>query len=191
MIIPAGYAQLNFVHSGTAAPTGAEVTLGVDHVNQDLDVIAAAALALWEAQIIGNLTSQIRLDGVLVKKGPNDTGPSGFFPSGEEGSYGESATPPNVSLLVHKVTDMGGRQGRGRMFIPGFREDRVSGEGIVQASDVTSINTALTTFFDGMETADLRLALLRSEGSPITAPELLTGLQLDTRVATQRRRLRR
>jgi len=34
------------------------------------------------------------------------------------GSSAKASPPPNVAVLVHKVTARGGRRGRGRMFIP-------------------------------------------------------------------------
>jgi hypothetical protein len=106
-----------------------------------------------------------------------------------------SLLPQNTALLAHKRTALGGRTGRGRMYLPAVDQDWVSNTGVVLASIVTSFTAALESVrtdilasqnFDGMYLFhDAPLI------GPAIQPTLITSLNLDGVCATQRRRLRR
>lgn len=122
--------------------------------------------------------------------------------------------PPNVALLVRKHTNRGGRRGRGRWFVPGIVETLADNDGSVPSASIASWNTALDAY-----RTDLGGALLSgspvepllfhnnstttttttgpgsktitiTEGAAGPAPDVITDFTVDTKVATQRRRLR-
>ncbi len=193
MIIPAGYGQANFVWSGAALPEGAETTMGFVNPGGvgDADQIANIFHGAYGQYIAASMTPQVSLIECRVKLGPNATGAQGSYSGVVVGTYGVDSLPANTSILVRKSTALGGRQGSGRHFTPGFREDRVSGSGLISAFDVTSLQGSFDAFQNDIEAAGLQLALLRAEGSPLQMPEVITSLVVQSRVATQRKRLRR
>jgi hypothetical protein len=113
----------------------------------------------------------------------------------QAGSDGDPLLPQNSAYLVHKRTSYGGRGGRGRMFLPGVRENEVDSIGAVTAGTVTTFNTALSNWLTAIFAAagtDGMVLLHDSVGAfAAVAPYIVTGLNLDPVIATQRRRLRR
>jgi hypothetical protein len=193
MIIPAGFAQINAIHTGAGVPTGAQWTIGVDHTafSGDPQAVAQAfETILLNSGLYANVHSDCDMTSVLVKFGPNDTGPSVLEPANEPGTGGTGgAAAP--AFLIHKNTLLGGRAGRGRFFLPGVPETAVGPGGVLASGVVTAVNTALNAFWGDMATADLGLVLLHAEGSPITTPTIIESLTCDPVVGTQRRRQRR
>jgi len=193
MIIPAGYAQINAIHTGAGVPTGAQWTIGVDRTafsGDPQNVAQAFETILLNSGLYANVHSDCDMTSVLVKFGPNETGPSALEPANEPGTGGTGgAAAP--AFLIHKNTDLGGRAGRGRFFLPGVPETAVGPGGVLASGVTTAVNTALASFWLDMGDENLGLVLLHSEGSPITTPTVITSLSCDPVVATQRRRQRR
>lgn len=193
MLIPDGYAQANLRFSGTALPTGAEVVLGLNvevGPSTPLEVAEEVALA-WAAGMNTLQTNQVTLSSVLVKFGPTSTGPSAEFGCNIPGTVSNPTAPPNVTFLVKKLTPNGGRQGQGRMYVPGVGEGFINQDGLIDATQLTTWRTQVDGFLGDLTAGGLVPALLHAEGSPISAPYLVTSFFLDNKVATQRRRLRR
>jgi len=103
--------------------------------------------------------------------------------------------PQNSSYLWHKRSSLGGRGGRGRMFFPAVPEGQSDNLGNLSASTIANMGAQLETWrqgivdiveIDGM--AILHDSLGANAG---LLPPLVTLLQVDPRIATQRRRLRR
>lgn len=139
-------------------------------------------------------------------------------PSVAGGGQTFAGAPSNVSLLVHKQTSRSGRRGRGRMFVPGITEDRVNQDGTIPGASLTAIQTAFTNFrtalgaapdvnvtgdavvpvlfhgntTDTVVTRPSSTTVVRTvtTGAAGPLPDDITGLTVDSRVATQRRRLR-
>ena len=194
MIIPTGFAQVNYVFLGGAVPTGAEITLGlfVDVFAGDPEDAAIACTNAWGTSGMQDLyTNDASVRSVNVKFGPNDTGPSFERPTDLPGSAASPTSPPNVSTLVKKVTSAGGRTGRGRFFVPAVPEGDVSQGGEMSAGWITAANLALSDFYAKLVADDLTPALLHSANSPVQQPLPLISFVADARAATQRRRLRR
>jgi hypothetical protein len=189
MTIPVGYGQATFLFGGNGAPLGAATTLGFQQTGTtDPDADAFDLHQAMRDLVAAVCSDEIRLERTDVKWGPDATGPSGSFSQNQTGGRTGGVAPPNVSLLVRKGTALGGREGRGRMFIPGPSEEDLSAGGFVESALVTAATAALGTFFAALIAADLPPYLLHDSGTPPTA---ITTLDLDGRAATQRRRLRR
>jgi hypothetical protein len=133
-------------------------------------------------------SSQITATSLLVKLGPNDTGASVVEPISFGGAGASAQSAPNVAMLVQKGTNLGGRKGRGRLFIPGVPEASVDPSGIIAAGTITALNAVLGDFITDLQTNDVPMVLLHSDS---TTPTPVTSLNINATAATQRRRLRR
>lgn len=189
-IIPADFGQLTIGFTGTACPTGAAVTLGLDtggaaSPSAVLDAIEALFEPLHEAQSVSSCV----LVSARVKLGPDATGPFVDRAYNIAGNQGTDATSPNTAILVTKVTPFGGRAGRGRLFWPGPTDASIDPSGLLAALYLTQIQTAWDTFEAGLGTASFPPVLLHSDDG--NTPDFITEFVVESLVATQRRRLRR
>lgn len=214
MVVPEGFAHVAVRHGPDAGlPTACLWTFGVK-----LEAGAPATPAALGAEIAtliagttieGQMSSTQAIRGVYVKFGPDETGPSAEYLTTIEGTLSGEAYAPNAAVLVKKSTALGGRRGRGRMFIPGLHESQVSIGGTLASGVQTAWASVMDAIFSGLATNDTPMYLLHAPtgkwgisttgqprwipGSPSTAPAPteVTSLTVDGKVATQRRRLRR
>jgi hypothetical protein len=190
-VIPNGYAQVNFKMGGTAYPSGAEVTFGVRlDTSDDPATVAATIRDITLTRLQDRLPTSVSINSILVKFGPNATGPFADLGVAEDGTGSSGDVNPNMAMLIKKVTNEGGRKGRGRMYWP-VAEDQVGQAGVLKTSpdQVAAMNGALADWQDDLTTADLPPVLLHNdEDDP---PTVITLFSTQAITATQRRRLRR
>jgi len=191
MNIPPGFAQVNFVLGGTALPRGAQITIGVDNQTDDFgaDGVAFHASDNWNFAITPVWTELGTLEKVHAKLGPNATGPEADNTTPYDGADDYQPTPAQAALLVTKNTALGGRQGRGRLFMPSINEAGVTAAGVVQTATVLVWQNAFNAFFDAMAGNNLPLVLLHNAVEVVPTP--VTSLTVNSLMATQRRRIRR
>jgi hypothetical protein len=123
----------------------------------------------------------------------------GFEALNITGTYANLTAPANCAALIHKRTARGGRRGRGRWFFPwSIADSEVDEAGIVLAARVTAISAACEVFRQHMATAGEPMVVLHSTSAPgvvhpTTAgpPDVITSMNCDSVVGTQRRRLGR
>jgi len=201
VVIPDGFAEftVNWTHFGVGQPYanvfGADVSAA--------DSPAAAMLTVRNA-IQDNLFTHMDISTTWVSvegrfgpvTGPSP-GPNIEIPEGGTGALSITVPPPQVTLLVKKITALGGRANRGRFYWPGMLTTTALNEnGSIETGALANYQSYFDDFFDQMETGDggaddpCPLVILHDETSPTTTPTLLTGLVVDGRCATQRRRLR-
>lgn len=190
MNIPAGFSHVQIVFSGSPLPFGAVVTYGVSNGLVVSPAILAANLhdAFFDTMQT-MLPEQISADFTRVKMGPNATGPFADGGGPFTGTSAEDLQSPNTAVLVEKVTNSGGRAGRGRMYFPWVNDASTSDAGVLSS----------TYFGQWQDAVDAWLARLDSDGTPMhllhtspsNTPDEVTALVVDPRTATQRRRLRR
>lgn len=132
---------------------------------------------------IGPLTARIGQDGdplVLVA----DTL--------DQGTNTSDFTTQNVALLVQKRSDFGGRRNRGRMFMPGVPESAVNEIGELTSTYRNAVQGLLDDWLENLQAGGAlntsNMVILHS--SAPSTPTVVTSLTCDSRVATQRRRLR-
>lgn len=194
MIIPADYAQVNLKFTGDVLPTGAEMTFGLD-ISALPATLADLADAVANAFTVENCDSDIvagvTLSSILVKAGPNLTGPSVELPYAIDGTASGQSVGPNTAALIKKATNFGGRAGRGRMYLPGLSESAVDQNGLLNGTGALVIGGHWDDFRENLATYGTSMYLLHAEGSPLSNPTAITNLSCDARVATQRRRNRR
>ena len=193
MIIPSGYGQVNFIYTGTAVPLGAEWTMGFENPNdQDVGTIAAnMSVAYDDSDLESVIGIGADLTGILVKLGPNSTGPSVLLPTSIASDGGTPSDSPGTSTLVHKITALGGRAGRGRFYLPATPDAGVALGGGLTPTFIGQVNDRLGTFLTDLQGGDNPPVVLHGVGSPISTPTVITDLLVDAQIGTQRRRNRR
>ncbi len=152
----------------------------------------AFALVMTEISVEVSLQST----DVLIQ----DTAPPapeivGTYANVVNGAAGGAVIPQNSAYLVHKRTGFAGRVGRGRMFLPGVGETVVDNTGNVSAGKLTGLNAQLALFLaelnDGPNILEMSLLHNSPGAGALLPPYAITSLVMDTRIATQRRRLRK
>ena len=105
------------------------------------------------------------------------------------GASGETI-PINCAVLLKKNTASGGRRNRGRAFLPPCfpTEANVDGVGTVFSGSLSDMQDWYGGAYDNMVALSLQPVLFHAE-APFT-PTALTGWSVQSKIATQRRRLR-
>lgn len=95
--------------------------------------------------------------------------------------------PLNVSYIVNKTTTLGGRQGRGRMLVPGptIGATSVTGNGFWVPAARSAQQTIWNSMLPAMFLSDLRPRLFH----PVLAPSEITAFDIGQKLGTIRRRL--
>jgi hypothetical protein len=196
--VPLGFGQV--VHSLRldGDPDPMAVTYGVE-LQPDVPLAGATTAEELHGDFYANFVGVIANDYQLVETSvryPIESAPGQGVISfvGSNRFTGGSATlPQNIALLVRKRSGLVGRRYRGRMYIPGIQENYVSARGEVLTQFRTDVNVNLAAFLAAVQSAGgvTNMVILHSNvaGAPI-APTVVTSLDLDPVVATQRRRLR-
>lgn len=192
--IPSGYGLFAFHTLTEGDPEEMIWTWGVN-VGSSASVpdLPERAATAWEDHLAAQTSTVVQLTRVTLKVGPVSTGPTYEFLSGAVGTNGGSLPPPNCAVLVKKLTAVGGRKGRGRMYLPGISS--VSGSldsggnfGSVAAGDVQSaIEDMAADIEDTDPPGPADMVLLHSDA---TTPTSIVSYLCEQRLATQRRRLR-
>lgn len=190
MTIPSGFGQINLKFTGASIPTGAETTWGFENVgNLSLVAVYNAVVAdITANNWLAPLSNTIDVASILIKLGPDATGPSAEFASSLGGGTAGNVSPPNVAVLVHKHTAVGGRRGRGRMYLPGVIETVVGDDGTLDNTFRTGIETDLNDFLAALDASSIPMHVLHGDSS---TPNEVQSLGVSLKAATQRRRLRR
>lgn len=162
---------------------------GTNTVDYDAESAWNAAVGSGSIAIAPNMFNQYTFMGVTVYRQEAGGLLVGDFTFPVVGSGGGNPLPSNCSILVHKRTSLGGRRGRGRMFLPPFTcgEIATSPSGVISSPDYGAIQDELDSFYDLMVANDLQPSLYHSDGGSGT---IISSLQLDPMISTQRRRMR-
>jgi hypothetical protein len=189
MNIPSGFGHIVHLFTGDAVPNGASVTYGIDTDGAgDPNVIAALAHGCMGNSFVSLMGPSTALVETLVRIGPSPDGPVGNHIATVLGGNTGSQVTPQVAVLVRKRTNLGGKRHRGRFYLPGLIEGGVNERGEVSSATQTAFQTQAAEMLAALITAGIPMVILHNG---ITAPTPVTELIVDSRVATQRRRLRR
>lgn len=109
---------------------------------------------------------------------------------------GPSGTPTSaaVSLLLTKRTAVGGRRGKGRMFLCPPPNTQVNADGTVAAGFLATARTKAAAFLAGIVALDPTVQPVvhtRASGGLPSGNTLITSMTIEGEVATQRKRQRR
>lgn len=190
MTIPAGFGQMSVVHIGGGIVGEAIWTLGFDNNAGDSpQEIADNMKVNFAALDYGDLlSSQVTCSAIRVKLGPDETGPSAEATNIIVGTVGGEPAPANCATLVHKTTLLGGRKGRGRMYLPGMATNALGDDSEIDGAHQTLVEAFVLGLSSVMVLASLPAHLLHSDS---TSPTAIEALVVDPKLATQRRRMRR
>lgn len=200
LAIPTGYAQCSVEISNAGDPEPWYVTHGIDISEAAGDFVEAGLIVMgsfgvaWQSY----LTTSSRVSGVYLTIGSDGGNYTLYITPGTAivGTSNADKLPQNCAYLVQKQTLRPGRAGKGRCYLPGVAaEGSVNDVGVIQGSALTTGQAACNTWLDELNTGgsfSLPMFLLHNQGIPGgSVPTKVERLQLDTRIATQRRRLRR
>lgn len=168
------------------------MTFGVvgTQVEDPVEIAENVKTAVETSNFLANSTSEVRITSILVKHGPNDTGPAAELGVQIFGETSGNAVPPQVAVLIRKNTVQGGRKGQGRFFLPGIPEAGVSSAGVLDQAYVNDIQAAMDAFHESLADQLMPMLLLHSVEGSSDLPLAVTRLVVQSKVATQRRRLR-
>lgn len=172
-----------------ANPSGTDVSVMVANVGIALQATGSLRSIVDNGVTFRNITVRYGIDGADDQLG---TGVYSFA-----GSNAQTSLPPNCAVLVYKRTARGSRRGRGRMYLPWvLTTSDVTEDGQIAATKITSMQTAVEVFRAALATNDMPMVVLHRPSLPSTqnptsmgAPDPVTLLEVDSMIATQRRRL--
>lgn len=191
VIIPSGFAQatLEFTASNTESGISAWV-LGFDLVALDFAGLSNAVLQSFDDNLASSMSDNLQVESITVVNSDAIEQVTAVIP----GERDIQEPPPNVSLLVRKQTNTRGRRGQGRIYPLGFfAEGEVNDRGTIDTAVVNDLQTAFNAFLSDIETAGANMVVLQGsdgQSSPLSPPPVVTALEVQSLVATQRRRLR-
>ena len=201
LAIPPGYAQCSIEIQNSGDPEPWYVTHGIDvtGVGGDYTPAGQVVMAAFAAGWVTYLRSTSRVTSVYMtigNDGPNYT--LNVTPaSAIVGTSTAEKLPQNCAVLVQKQTLRPGRAGKGRCFLPGIvAENSVDEVGVISGGALPGLQTAANDWLDFLTAPtagpSVPMVLLHNQGIPGgSTPSEVTALRVDTRIATQRRRLRR
>ena len=188
MQIPSGFAEVTFIARVSAGYREQMTSLGFQIAGFNPLTGPNLIASHWRTFItaIGwNTGSPTRC---LIKVGTADPSAPLTYESetADAGSGTNQVTQPQVSMLAVKRTSLGGRAGRGRMFLPQPIEGSVDKTGTLDGTYAGNVQEALDTMVDDVAgVIGGNAFLLHSDAA---APNAIQSLTLSGKVATQRRR---
>lgn len=204
LVIPVSFAQVMFRFSlvGDAEEMGFTIGVASGTGNLAADVISAVedVEAAWKG-VFANTGAQLltayTYRGVTATGNASD---AGIFPievpRNVAGTGSGNPPPQNVTVLVKKRTSLGGRRHRGRLNAPPFNLDEgsVAANGDLSTSYQSGQQTGYDAWFTAVDATPSSIVILHRQetGGPVPpGPTAIIGFTVQTKVATQRRRLRR
>lgn len=195
LVIPPNYSQAVFRWGLAGDAEDMVNTLGLDTTDVTLwqELVDALAANTRTKLPVGVILVGYSFLGVTLYRG-QDGGPPEVYESvsvPHAGTNGGPALPPNCAFLLRKHTSVGGRRGRGRMFIPagvGVGEDSVPATGVMAEAQRAALETRYRDWIDFLGPDPVLFHDSESPGS--TTPTPITTFTLEARLATVRRRLR-
>lgn len=195
LILPDGYgiATATWLVAGAGSP-GMNV-FGYDASALDADTVATTWMQFFEdllPQLANAVTIEnvktVQRDGLVYSVG--EAGPS---VSGQ-GQINTPTVPSNTTWLIRKRSNLMGRENQGRMYLPGVPEAAVNASGEVDPSTRAALQGLI---IDGWTVANAAAPMVLLHRNPLdpddynaSPPTPVVQLLLDSRVATQRRRMR-
>lgn len=202
LIIPVNYAQVILPLKHASLARTAVITYGINTADAagDYTVLADDQVLKFHNAWTSELDSQVTIGPAVLRVGQD-----GGDPLAVEGSVTETGDetaamlPPNNNLLVKKASNLGGRRGRGRCFIPWVVQDAACDEvGVidptslaVRISDAESWLAVLAGTTPGTYESPMYILHDSRGAGTEPSPTLVTGLTCPALIAVQNRRIGR
>ena len=203
-VIPAGFGHV--VHRWSLAGKSTPVSVGHGfELAADVVVANPAALASTFMTLMGNTdrpgaSASMLLDNVYLGCTVNvrylTELLTGEAISNNYGTYSITGGQVTEALtgLISERTALAGRKHRGRMYVPLTKEiaAQVGPTGLLNSLAVTRLSTDWGNYFADCDDAELPFHILHTSvnGASVPAPTPVVSIQLRSKVAVQRRRLR-
>lgn len=202
ILIPTGFAQvlLPFQHASLARAAVITYGLDVDAAGGDFITVADEQPVIFTNAWTAELADDVTVGPATMRVGQDGGDPLAVLGTNTDtGSEGAAMLPPNVALLVKKLSSTGGRRGRGRLYIPWVtQEAAVDDVGVLDGGSLSARQDAAEDWLVDLQagttgTYSTPMVILHdsSGAGPEPAPSVVTSLLVDPMVATQRRRLGR
>lgn len=163
-------------------------SIGIYTETNSDEAIRGRATALWTG--LRPFTSKDwQLVEIAIKQGPVATGPTWTIPVGTYGQDNGDSVPANTSFLIRKALSGTSNRFAGRMFWPGPRENKIDAAGVLVAGEYVDMQVALDEWVDDLDSIVSGYPLVFPSNGGSSAR--VWKLDLQGKVATQRRRLRR
>lgn len=194
IVIPPGFAHIDMAFRHASYQRDAHVTLGVAFDTfPGSGVVAVEVLDAWMDTLNSRLDSNVTMRQVEATIGQDGSDPLVEVAINTTvGGASASSVSPGQAVGIRKNTGLGGRRNSGRMFLPWFLpEGNVDEVGIINPTTVGQIQTEATAFWTALVSSvalDGMVILHRTGGSSVPPPTLVTSLQVDNVVSSQRRR---
>jgi len=190
MEIPDNYGSVAFHH--TLAATGELNVTTVGFHNTPIDdaaTVAGTLATIWDNDMTAGLSDQWTFDGAYVLLSIGGVMQSAFGTVNNPGAVAGAPPSPAIAVGIKKETSYAGKKYRGRFYLPaGFLlEGHISAGGIIDAADVTDIQTQIDNVKADMNAGGYPMYLLHNDA---TAPTPIDAVIVRSAVRTQRRRQR-
>lgn len=195
--IPVGFSECTFVFRCQGIDRDVTWALGMDDASfstTDPEEQAVAMYGYWSATsrpyAPAQMTTQWSFLGTSVTMMKEEGPLTGQAFATIVGTKTGAPVPVNCAYLARKNTTLGGRRNRGRAYLPPLFGDEttVDQAGEITSATVNSINTLINSAFAAMIAGGISAVLFHTE-APFT-PTPVTGMSVQTTLATQRRRMR-
>jgi hypothetical protein len=104
------------------------------------------------------------------------------------GDRGGGQASPQVCTLLTKESGLAGRQNRGRMYMPPLTDSVISTAGIITEADRLLVQAGADAFLTDLAVTGIPMVILHT--NPALSPTTVSSMSVQSKVATQRRRLR-
>lgn len=189
-VIPAGFGQATINMEFTTGPSNPmAIVIGYSNANDQSPVQNAGIIVDEYGSNVfsgGAISNNVVCTGINVVQNPG--GATAELGRLFSGSKGEPSLPPQVSYLIRKLSVVGGRGGRGRIYQPGPTTAHVEEGGQLNGEGLGLLNVGFAGWLTNLDSNSIPMHILHSVPGP--APVEVTALIADALVATQRRRLR-
>jgi len=195
MTLPSNaFARVTHRMTGPGLRYPAEVTYAVSLDGPGSQTVASVLGSQFNTHVMPRLSDGILHSSTTLKVGPDEDGPSYVSTANQLGGRAGTAASCNVSWLVHKNSTLGGRRGKGRLYLPGVMEADVGSDGDMLDAQVTLMQTAMDAWYAGINGVSSVGTYVLEHAPGISAeplPTAVLSLTVDGHAATQRRRMRR
>lgn len=193
-VIPPGYALLVYRFALASDPEEMVFTIGVELGDAlDPDVVAGNAITAFQAGFDPSFWSnESKFVGVSAYIGNDGPTIVGEFYVDQVGTASGPTCPSNCAMLVKKRTGTAGRRGRGRCYFPNMflNEAAVDSRGDIGDAYLELRQDAVDAWLAELNGGDPAFAAAVVLHTSALAPTPITGMDVDTKIATQRKRMR-
>lgn len=196
--VPDGFVQITFDLNDAAGGSDTQVTHDAKLITGIFDYGPTADAIMTAVGTNAWWTANVQLEQVSIRVLNSDaTGQSSLAPI--PGGQGTSSVPINTAMLVRKrINLVGGRQ-QGRMFWPGISPGNVNFDGTIFSAVQTALQANIQQAYDDVVAlaAVEELVTIQYNRAPngniidYAGNRFVAGWDLQPKLATQRRRMRR